>query len=244
MNKGGRPRKIDAAILKKIALDYYIREKDGNNDCLCKKGVFSSLAEYANKQGYSCAPTDFSRCKELRDWLTAQVELAAKKVETDEIAQSGFVPMDMDYLFRADLTVEKQKKYLLERDEYYQTVQNKAAKAIEAYVQLQQQNDELRKRVLQVSRTRESQEEASADMIQENRALKKENAYYRRYIKANIEPQMAEEVLAGDGTSVTFSNQEPATITLSEFKRQDVTEKKNSELLTKIGAIAYGNNEN
>lgn len=244
MNKGGRPRKIDAAILKKIALDYYIREKDGNNDCLLKKGIYSSLAEYANKQGYSCAPTDFSRCKELRDWLTDQVELAAKNTDVDEIAQSGFVPIDMDYLFSADLTVEKQKKYILERDTYYRSVQNKAAKALEAYVQLQQQNDELRKRVLQENHTRKSQEEASADLIYENRALKKENAYYRRYIKENVEPQMAEAILSQDGISLTFSKKESATITLSEFKRQDVGAHDDGDLLSKIGAMVYGNNEN
>ncbi|MDF2478504.1 MAG: hypothetical protein K0S24_3987 [Sphingobacterium sp.] len=240
MNKGGRPRKIDTATLKKIAIDYYIREKDCNSDCLCKKGIYSSLAEYANRQGHNCAPTDFSRCKELREWLTAQVEVAAQKAETDEISQTGFVPIDMDYLSRLDFTVEKQKKYLLERDAYYQSVQTKAAKAVEAYVQLQQQNDELRKRVLQESRTRESQEEASADMIQENRALKKENAYYRTYIKENINPKMAETVLAGNGISTAFTNKEPAMITMSEFIGQDVAENKNIDFLTKIGAIVYG----
>ncbi|MCD8176492.1 MAG: hypothetical protein LUE98_03315 [Tannerellaceae bacterium] len=242
MNKGGRPRKYDSSVLKNIALNYLIYEKNGDASCFRERGIYSALVRYAQRSGYDCLSTDFSRCEDLKKWMLEESDLGKRESGEVDISQSGFLPLDIDYVSRPDLPHKELIKYLLERDDYYKTVQTQGAKAVEAWKQLEQQDAELHKLLLQEKKEKGAMNEAVDSLQKERNDLKKENSFYRRYIKKHVEPMLAEKILIENETITEFTDKEPATITLSEYKKQDVLNS-GGEIISKIGAMISGKKE-
>ena len=229
-NRGGRPRKVQYEELKQLLDDYFLYEAEGYVSALSNHGIYASLERYAQKRGFEYRAIDFRRCEPLKDYIE---ELSVKYSDIGEessLGVPGYVPLDVDYFLRPDISIKERRQILIEQDKHNKNLHIKAAKALESYAIQRTEIEDLRRRLqLEVQKGKDEANETQT-LKRENKSLLDENRYLKRYIHKNIEPTVAESVLLGQipnnspvrtATLMPPKNKESAVITISEFLSSD-----------------------
>jgi len=195
INRGGRPRNIQYDQLKRIVDDYFRYEAKGEVLLLNKKGRYANFTEYARKQGIDCKSTDFSRSPQLKLYLDELTKRFSSVDSEPAVGLPVFVPLDIDYFLRPDITAEKRATLLLERDKHYEKLHICATKALSDYDNQRKVIDELRKQLDSEVEVYQENLESAQKLKHENRLLLKENRYLKRYIHDYVEPAIAKAIL-------------------------------------------------
>lgn len=185
----GRPTKMSCDEKRKIVDAYFLTHREETN----RHGIYARIANYARSacQNDNIYPHDFSKDVKVRDHIERKGAEAWK--ETDKGILLAYMPMDIDRLQsmgRAQLV-----GYLRERDAYYATVYDRAARAIEAGEKSERRISKLREESKQL---KADLDKAKASQVGEERLqialknAKQEIETLKRHIRRKMEPEEAD----------------------------------------------------
>lgn len=188
-SKMGRPKK--ASTEEKIAIVnryYYSREdesvaKDSNH------GVYKKLSDFAKSLGCQLEPHDFSRDSAVRRTINA---LMTGSKETTQPFIPTYEPLDITTLSLRSR--QERDEILRRREEYFAELHKRASKAIENSELLVRKISLLEEKLQTVSADKGELEDEVQGLRAKIRKAATENAYLRKVIRKEVEPELAHRV--------------------------------------------------
>lgn len=190
-----RPKKNNSQSLVNLTVEFY--EQEGNGDP--SRLRYTALAAYAKSRGYNVEEYHFRRDAAVR----AAIEeiQTAKESQARDAMVAAYKNIDIDALIRHCSDLEDLKQKIAGLDYYWRGVYEEAMKTKRENEELrciaddQREKQELRRKVEQLQA---EMEEARA----ERKHLLEENACLRQFLRKNVYPALAEELLRQEGLPV------------------------------------------
>ena len=190
--KTGRPTKAPDHEKKAIIDRFYIERAGCDPMKMQAHNIYAQLEHFAKDirfrttSGQDLTANDF-RTTSIKAYIAALAE-APVSLSPDRCSPV-FQPLDVDALLGKPLNVFKQT--ILDREQYLESIYLKAAAALEQYSSMQEAVTRLRQELKQQSAERERLQNACNQLATENREHRKTIEYLRRFIKQQVEPEMA-----------------------------------------------------
>lgn len=203
----GRPPK--ASKDEKIAIvdRFYIENSTDRDSLLGSHGVYRRLSEYAKSLSIPLEAYDFSRDSEVCKHIEKLVRMSAQE-SSDSSAVLTYEPLDVVALMMTGQ--EHIQKTIKERESYFLAIHKKAARAIEQYSLVAQQAAQYKAEVEELRRQKAALQEQVEQMVEELRSTKTDVAYLKRIIRKKVEPDCAQQFLAGlKSNEMVIQNVEP-----------------------------------
>lgn len=197
---GGRPRKISSEEKMAIVTRYYVECAAEDGSVLQQHGIYAKLAAFASQKGYSLAAHDFSRDEQVKAHMKS---LSFGMVSAETNAIPVYEPLDLSVVImksRKDL-----EHILKDRESYFLSLHQRAARAIEGYVFLSESKRVIEEKLKRMEKEHNATETKNIQLEKELREYKSENAYLTRYIRKHLNPARAEEFMksmSSQGASV------------------------------------------
>lgn len=185
----GRPRKADSSELIKIVDEYFKSEVEGDPGRL----MFNRIAQYAARNGYDFEGYHFRRDEEVRQHIE---EL--KESLHDALKDKGIVAyksLDVEGIIKQCHSVDELIKHLYEMDGYWKKAYLELSEVAGKYNRLLQERQSDRN---EVNRYRNLAVEAEAELDKTKKELnaeKRQNVYLRSFIRENVYPELAHQIL-------------------------------------------------
>ena len=192
--KIGRTPKVSAEEKLAIVDRYFITSTDGSAAPLRRHGVYRNLSDYAKSMHYSLEPYDFSRDDSVRNHIETLIANSSAEAHTVSGLPS-YEPLDVAALMmtgRANI-----EKTLRDREEYFVSLHCRAAKAIENYVFVSQLCTQYQVEVAAAKKENEQLRTQCETLVVELRTAMKDISYLKRIIRKDVEPERAQQFLAG-----------------------------------------------
>ena len=185
----GRPRKADSSQLISIVDEYFKEEVCGDPGKL----MFNRIAQYATRNGYDFAGYHFRRDEEVRKHID---EL--KESLHDSLKDKGIVAyksLDVEGIIKQCHSLDELIKHLYEIDAYWKKAYLELADVSDKYNRLLQEREKDRAEVRKYRKLAQENEAGLADTKKELNAEKRQNVYLRGYIRENVYPEIAHQIL-------------------------------------------------
>ena len=189
-NVGGRPKKGNLEEKKAIVDHYFVTMCAEKADALKKRGIYKSLAEFAQVRGYDYEARHFARDSAIADYIDSFVSAEEHTFPQDILPV--FVPLDFS------LIIERSRDEIVEmlrdRDKYYKKLYDSANATLQPFKAKIQACEEVQEELsVQLSQNRQLTEEKNT-IAEDLRHAREEIAYLRSYIKKHVLPDQAEAV--------------------------------------------------
>lgn len=191
--KTGRPQKVSKEEKLAIVEQYYVCHAGENSSVLAGHGLYSRLAEFAKTLGYQLAPYDFSRDGDIKNHI-AKLCSCTEPAESCE-ALPVYEPLDITALMNRSQA--RIRSILQEREMYYRSLHVSAAQAIESRTLLLKKVNRLQTERKAAEEKQQLQESENKNLLRRLNEAEKKVAYLTRIIRKNVEPERAQQFLAG-----------------------------------------------
>lgn len=184
-----RPKKYDSKRLVELTEDYFVNNANGD-PCMLK---FSNLETFFNKNGLDVKAYNLRRDPEL----LKRIEELKVSAQTgfEKAAEASYKNLDIEEFIRKSYDLNSLRKALVEMDDYWREVYNKATRVAKDNKRLVSERSSLIKENLTITEDAESLGRQVKELEEEKKQLNAENMYLRGQIKKYIYPAAANVLL-------------------------------------------------
>lgn len=199
----GRPVKASFEAKRGVVDAFLITECADNIEALKHHGLYVRLEKFAQGKGYPLYAHDFSKDKQIVQYITSLQGRMANAVDPSVLP--AYTPLDIEALMGK--RPKDQIDVLRQVDGYYKQVYQRAIVAISAYGDVARQRDlaiqernTAQKELENARKISNVAKEALSEEKKKMEALRQENIKLRKYIKDHVNPTMAEAYLQEHAT--------------------------------------------
>lgn len=180
-----RPAKLDYETKQAIVNDYYLIECEYNPEKLEARGIYTALAEFANRKGYPAVRSyDFSRDEQVQTYI--QSLCIAQQTKTETIT-TVFTNFDIEKFFRQDISQTEKRRMLSEYEVYVQKQLSIAENNKSLFSRIQSENNTMKEQLDKAEQERMLVAKLNKELAERNKSLE-------RYIR-DVLPEEAEKIL-------------------------------------------------
>ena len=185
----GRPRKADPAELIRIVDEYFEAEVDGNPGKL----MFNKIAGYAATKGYVYEEYHFRRDADVRKHIEELKESLHDVLQDKGIV--AYKSLDVDGIIKQCLGLEDLKLRLYEMDTYWKKAYLEVSDMSQKYYRILRERQSDRDEVRACRKAVEDAETEKERLVKELNAERRQTAYLRNFIRENVYPEVARQIL-------------------------------------------------
>lgn len=185
----GRPRKADSAELIRIIDEYFEAEVDGNPGKL----MFNKVAEYAKRMGHEYEGYHFRRDADARRHIEELKESLKDALEDKGIV--AYQSLDVDGIIKRCHSLDELKSHLYEIDAYWKKAYIEVSDMAEKYSKLLRERQSDRDEIRACRKACGEAEEEIERIRKKLNAEKRQNVYLRSFIRNNVYPEVARQIL-------------------------------------------------
>lgn len=178
--KNGRPPKASFEEKKAIVDSFFVVHTNAAH----VSGIYTRIAEYAQKNKYDLQSYDFSKDEQIRQYIAQKAANAQKPMMSNLV--SVYEPLDVDYALT--LRGSRLATLLRQREEYYAQLYNQAVAALESHSAMA---GEINKLKAELDKARVIEKEQN-ELKQTLSKCMEENRQLRQKIRNEIEPEKAD----------------------------------------------------
>lgn len=179
--KNGRPPKVSFEEKKAIVDSFFAVHTNAAHI----SGIYTRIAEYAQKNKYDLQAYDFSKDGQIRQHIAQKIANSQKPMTSNLIPV--YEPLDVDYA--VTLRGNRLATLLRQREEYYAQLYNQAVAALEDHSAMAREINNL-KAQLDSARALEKEQNEFKQMLSK---CMEENTQLRQKIRNEIEPAKADD---------------------------------------------------
>lgn len=179
--KNGRPPKASFEEKKAIVDSFFVVHTNAAH----VSGIYTRIAEYAQKNKYDLQSYDFSKDEQIRQYISQKVANAQKPMMSNLVCT--YEPLDIDYALT--LRGSRLATLLRQRESYYAQLYNQAVAALESHSAMA---SEINKLKVELDKARVVEKEQN-ELKQALSKCMAENTQLRQKIRNEIEPAKADD---------------------------------------------------
>lgn len=181
-----RPSKISLSEKQTIINNFFLFDCESDPERLKGRGVYTELAAFAVNNGYpNVKPYDFFRDEKAIEYINA---LYKNQVSEGENLTVVFQNFDIDYFLRKDISDDEKRKAFLELDAYYKGQLSVAKKRTKMYAAMQSEDNAIKEKNTDLKKQ-------VSQLTEKCKVLETTIKDYEDYIRTNVTPKQAEEII-------------------------------------------------
>lgn len=197
-----RPKTISDEVLLGLFEAYFV-EECGENKAHVNVSGFGA---YIRNKGYNVQDHTIRRCKPVAERIRAfKDKNSPNNITATEVA---FIPLDIESFLEKNNTAAKIKTALSNRDQYYSSVSDRCINALKQNHELVKKVDSLTLEMKEQQKNTEAMAAKLNEKISEVTKLRARLKSLTDYIKDNVYPAIANELLIEDGDAIAVGDKE------------------------------------
>lgn len=211
----GRHPVISSEKLCELTKKFWQEEAKGNPGRM----KIAEIGRYVRSHGFpNVNDPVIARNASVRQYIEESI---SKSKNEDYLRVSVYKTLDVEQLFERNNSVSSLKKVLTEREQYYKSLSEAAARALDQNDDLKEENNHLKLKLDDIMISNEQNESTIENLSRENKQLQADNKKLRNIIDIYVYPEIANELLKKQG--LLYSEENKSIVKRAAVEEQLIT---------------------